>query len=118
MPDIEENKMKLNLNLKRNIMRKKTLSQLTLLTAILLTSCSSIQKLSPSFTRDYRIIYSCPNNYLMAIDTSGTRFCVLGNDRFKEYPIKKNETNKVKKKTNKNKVNCQKIFREINKCMR
>ena len=104
-------------------MRKLNLVQLLLLTSILLTSCSSIRELSPSYTKTYRITYnySCQQGYIMAQDVNGNRFCVLSdNSRFKTFSheTKVNTKTTIKKPKKVAKINCQRVFKEINQCMR
>ena len=104
-------------------MKKLNLVQLLLLTSILSTSCSSIRELSPSYTKTYRITYnySCQSGYIMAQDVNGNRFCVLSdNSRFKTFSHETKVNNKAVAKKSKKvpKINCQRVFKEVNQCMR
>lgn len=57
----------------------------------------------------------------MAQDVNGNRFCVLSdNSRFKTFSheTKVNTKTTIKKPKKVAKINCQRVFKEINQCMR
>lgn len=89
---------------------------------LFITSCG-MNQLQPTYTKTYKVTYnySCQPGYIMAQDVNGNRFCVLSdNSRFKTFSYEtKTNTKAVAKKPKKvEKINCQRVFREINQCMR
>lgn len=85
---------------------------------LIITSCANV----PHFETTKRYIvtkqYSCPSGYKMAHDVDNRLFCVLSD--FKQIPIEHKEGKKKPLKTARKplKIDCQRVFRDINSCMK
>jgi hypothetical protein len=93
-----------------------------LLPLLLLVSCGTSNIKKEYYTKrlvTYR--ESCPLGYVMAQDVNNRSFCVLGdNGLFKPLSFKTSTNNKktIKKPKIKAKINCGRVFKEINQCMK
>jgi hypothetical protein len=97
--------------------------------SLLLVGCSSQYKVPNKYAAQQTIIYSCPQDYIMAETSKGERVCLHTNWRSPSIQPKKIEPPKVnpdtsrfvpkKKKTKKTdtKLSCQETFKAANQCM-
>jgi len=81
-----------------------------ILILLLLASCSHAE-FNPLHTTLVSYRYKCPDNYLILKDANNRLYCVL------------NETSRVDQKTKKKpkfraKIDCNRVFKEINQCMK
>ena len=94
-----------------------------LLILLFISSCG-MNQLKPSYTELHRVTYSCPDGYLMAQDVTNRRFCVIKNNLnfIKTDPIKTNTGASVSKRLKLAKkhvkIDCSRVFKEANQCMR
>lgn len=85
---------------------------------LIITSCANV----PHFETNKRFIvtkqYSCPSGYKMAHDIDNRLFCVLSD--FNQNTIEFKQIKKKPLKTAKKplKIDCQRVFRDINSCMK
>lgn len=61
--------------------------------------------------------YSCPNNMKLALTENDKLICIGYETKKIVYELKKEETKKPVKKVKK-KLNCQRVFKEMNQCMK
>lgn len=90
---------------------------------LLFISSCGMNQLQSSYERKYTVTMHeyCPNHYIMAQDVNGDRFCVLSdNSRFKTFSHETKVNNRAVAKKSKKiaKIDCKRVFREINQCMR
>ena len=84
---------------------------------LIITSCTTNQWQE---SREYRVTerYSCPDSYIMAKDKNNRLFCVLKDFNQNTIEHKQVKTKPLKQAKKKPKIDCNRLFKQINSCMR